>query len=132
MANTIWTEGRKKTFITGTLRGGFRKYPPKYECLKAAYIGKKINEKTKRLSSHYVCKSCNKEYPTSEVNVDHINPVVNPETGFTTWDEYIDNMYCSIENLQVLCDECHDIKTREENTIRKETRADSKKGNKKS
>lgn len=131
MANTTWTEGRKKTFITSTLRGGFRKYPPKYECLKSAYVGKKINEKTKRLSSHYICNACKKEYPTSEVNVDHINPIVDPLKGFTTWDSYIDNMFCAIENLQVLCSDCHDIKTREENSIRKETRADSKERNKK-
>jgi hypothetical protein len=53
MANKEWTEGRLKSFITSTLRGGFRRYPPKYESLKEAQVGKKINDKSQRLAMHY-------------------------------------------------------------------------------
>ena len=116
-----WTPGRLKTFITSTLRGGFRKFPPKYETLKEASVGKKINPKTKRLAEHYICNSCKGEFPSKEVQIDHINPVVCPKEGFINWDIYIDRLFCleyidgklyiNKDNLQVLCSECHDKKT---------------------
>lgn len=120
MTKTSWTEGRKRAFITSTLRGGFRRFPPKYECLKAASVGKKLNVKTKRISEHYLCKCCGNEFPTSEVQVDHVLPIVDPEEGFVSWDKFIDNLYCPISNLQVLCKPCHKLKTAEENKKRKE------------
>lgn len=121
MGASIWTAGRLKSFITSTLRGGFRRYPPKYEVLKEAFVDKRLNEKTKRVSSHYRCNSCDGVYPTKEVNVDHVNPIVSPETGFTTWDTFIANLFCDKNNLQVLCSTCHTAKSAVENKIRKIT-----------
>lgn len=129
MATSKWTEGRLKSFITSCLRGGFRRYPPKYEVLKEAFIEKRINEKTKRLCAHYLCNSCNGVFPTKEVQVDHIKPIVNPKDGFISWDDFIVNLFCPKENLQVLCIECHKIKTTKENDKRKK-HADSKKNKK--
>lgn len=118
-----WTEGRLRTFITSTLRGGFRKYPPKYETLKAASVGKKINAKTNRMAEHFTCNMCKGEFPAKEVQVDHVDGVICPYTGFVDWNTYIDRLFCSDDNLQVLCTDCHDEKTRGENAIRKETKS---------
>lgn len=76
--------------------------------------GKKLNPKTGRQGLHYTCAACNKEYPAKEVNVDHINPVVDPNKGFENWDVFIDRLFCGKENLQVLCTTCHTKKTNEE------------------
>ena len=115
----IWTEGRLKSFITSTLRGGFRRYPPKYEVLKEAMWGKKLNSKTGRQAIHYTCASCKHEYPAKLVQCDHINPVVPPETGFTTWDDFIERLFCDKSNLQILCVDCHKAKTKLELSLRK-------------
>jgi ribosomal protein L44E len=130
MGVSNWTEARLKAFIVSALRGAFRKFPTKHEVLNAAYVGKKINKKTKRTSSHYLCNHCKQEFPTSEVNVDHIYPVVSPEEGFTTWDKFINNLFCSKDDLQVLCTTCHDAKTKEENVERRKNanNKSSKKG----
>jgi len=109
-----WTEGRRKSFITSVLRSGYRKWPPKYETLKEAQTGKKINEKTKRLAMHYKCKKCKEDFPAKEVQVDHIKPVVDSKQGFKTWDVFIDRLYCEKKNLQVLCKTCHSEKTLKE------------------
>jgi 5-methylcytosine-specific restriction endonuclease McrA len=114
-----WTEGRLKAFITSALRGAFRRFPNKYETLKNAFVGKKINKKTNRLSAHYLCAGCKEEFPTSEVQVDHILPIVDPEIGFISWDEFIKNLFCPSNNLQVLCVSCHKQKTLLENKARK-------------
>ena len=58
--------------------------------------------------------------------VDHIEPVVGVE-GFTTWDAYIARMFpVDTENaFQVVCRECHAIKTKKENTERKGAKDES-------
>jgi len=49
--------------------------------------------------------------------VDHINPVVDPHIGFTTWDEYIARMFCEVDGFQVICHDCHEVKCAEEKAI---------------
>lgn len=107
-----WTEGRKKSFIVSTLRQGSRRWPPKYETLNEAKTEKKVNKKTGRVAQHFRCAGCLQEYPAKEMQVDHIEPVVDPTTGFTTWDSYIDRMFCDKDNLQALCKNCHHEKTK--------------------
>ena len=114
-----WTPARVKAFITSVLRAGYRKWPPKYETLKEASVGKKLNKSTKRMAEHYVCASCKKEYPGKEVNVDHRSPVVSPVEGFVSWDVFIERLFCGKDNLQVLCSDCHTKKTNEERKLRK-------------
>ena len=116
--NKEWTEGRLKSFITSTLRGGFRRYPPKYDSLKEAQVGKKINSKSQRLAMHYKCNRCKEAFPAKEVQVDHILPVVCPKKGFESWDIFIARLFCSSDNLQVLCKVCHGIKTKDERVKR--------------
>ncbi len=123
---STWTEGRLNTFLRSLIRSGFRKYPPKYEVLKEALWGKKLNSKTGRQCYHYTCASCKKQYPSSEVNVDHINAVIDPSTGFENWDVYIKRMFCSKENLQVLCETCHNEKTLQETRSRNESKKQKK------
>ena len=109
-----WTDGRMRSFITSALRSAFRKFPNKFAALKNAFVGKRKNKRTGREASHYECASCGKFFPATEVDVDHIEPVVNPADGFVSWDVYIDRLYCSVTNLQILCKTCHKKKTASE------------------
>ena len=102
-----WTEGRFRSFVTSTIRSGFRRYPPKFEVLKEAAVGKKENKKSKRMAMHYECRSCKQHFVNTEVQVDHILPVVDPKEGFNNWDTFIERLFCTKENLQVLCKACH-------------------------
>lgn len=116
---TDWTPSRVRNFIISVLRQGTRRWPNKYECLNEAKAGKKINKKTGRLAEHYICNQCKKPFPAKEVQVDHINPVIEPKEGFVDWNTYIERLYCGKENLQVLCSKCHDIKSTREKKERK-------------
>ena len=111
-----WTEAKFNTFIRNVLRQATRKWGPKNEIKKEANLRRGI----------YKCNGCGKEVaPTirqgrkrvTNVFVDHIEPVINPETGFTTWDEFVDRMFCEKDNLQLLCGKCHDEKTIEERAL---------------
>ena len=113
-----WTAARYKTFLTSAIRSGFRRFPNKYIALKNAFIDRKVNKKTGKLAAHYKCAMCKKAYVAKDVAVDHVLPVVDPVVGFVDWDTYIDRMYCTVDNLQVLCTACHKKKTAEERSIR--------------
>ena len=114
-----WTEGRKRGFIISLLRKGFSRFPAKYETLKKAFVGRKPNKATGRLAAHYKCAKCKKEFVKVDIEIDHIVTVVDIEKGFTSYDEYVDRLFCSPDNLQVLCKPCHRKKTLAEMKKRK-------------
>lgn len=109
-----WTDGRLKAFIISALRAGSRRYPPKFETLNEAKTEKKINEKTGRLAQHYRCNLCSAEFTNKDMEVDHIEPVVNPAEGFVNWDTFISRLFCDKSNLQAICKPCHKAKTKQE------------------
>ena len=117
-----WTVGRFNSFVTSTLRAGARRWQPKYTTLNNAKTEKKINEKTGRLAQHYRCTSCKGEFTAKDMEVDHINPAVDPAIGFISWDAFIDRLFCEAENLQAICKGCHKIKSSLERKIRNESK----------
>lgn len=109
-----WTEARFNSWVKSLLRKGSTRWPPGFKALNAAYTGDKINPLSGRKCKHYRCAKCNGEFPAKQVAKDHIVPVIDPATGFTTWDEVIKRMFCEQEGYQILCTECHKAKTQEE------------------
>jgi hypothetical protein len=75
----------------------------------------------------YKCSDCKKEFKDNEINIDHKNPVTEVISGTVqmTIEQYIRRVFCSQDNLQVLCsngkDSCHSKKTRVENKSRVKT-----------
>ena len=113
------TNSKLKSWLISGLRRMTMRYPPRNEALRAAKTEKKINEKTGRIAQHYRCAGCKEEFPAKGVCVDHTTPVIEPEVGFIDWNTYIVRMFCSVENLQVLCSSCHDLKSSKERIKRK-------------
>ncbi len=95
-----------------------RRYPAKWEALEAACVGSLTNPKTGRKAKHYKCAMCGNLFVAKDVEVDHVNPCVDPVVGFVSWDEFIKRLYCPVENLQVLCKPDHKIKTTSERVKR--------------
>ena len=122
----LWTEARFKSFIKGNLRNATRKWAPISQALKQA--------RTRR--GFYTCNGCKQEVPNTtrdengkrikNVLVDHIQPIIDPATGWVSWDDTIERMFCEADNLQVLCHECHKVKTDLEKGIAKQRRLDDK------
>lgn len=118
MAPPEWSEGRKRAFIISTLRAGSKRWPPKWQTLNSAYVGIRLNEKTNREGKHYLCALCEGEFPAKDIQIDHKIAVIGPE-GFTNWDDYINRLFCSKDNLQAVCTGCHKIKSYNEGQERK-------------
>ena len=102
-----------KAYLKNVLRRASYRHSARSEALKRARTARNT----------YTCNDCKQSFPNKSVAVDHLQPVVNPETGFTTWDDYIARLFCGPDLLQVLCDTCHDAKTAREREIRKATKA---------
>lgn len=106
--NGEWTLARFNSFITSILRSGSRRWGPKYTTLASAKRGKSINEASGRLAEKYECASCSGLFPARLVQVDHIVPMGQGRS----WDDFINELYCEADNLQVLCKTCHAEKTK--------------------
>ena len=98
-----------KRFLISILRRATYRWPPRSEALKE---GRKDR-------NAYECAMCKDVYKNNQIVLDHIDPVVDPRNGFTTWDDYVDRMFPEKEGFQVLCSSCHDIKTELEDEMRK-------------
>ena len=112
-----WTEAKYNSFIKGTLRNACRRWGPIQDCIKDA--------RTRR--GFYKCSCCGEEVPATKIVtlkngskkrakniiVDHRDPIV-PVTGFTTWDDCIERMFCEADNLDAICYDCHQKKSAEE------------------
>lgn len=117
--NGQWTEARYESFIKSALRRASVRWPPRYQTLKEAFVGKKVNKETGRQAMHYECAKCKEHFPAKQVEVNHKEPIV-PITGFDSWDGVISRMFCEKDKLEVLCKPCHKLITKEENDARRE------------
>ena len=123
----MWTQAKFNSFIKNNLRSATRKWAPIQKCKKRAHVGR----------GEYRCDRCGQVVPPTVVDettrkrvknifVDHIEPIIDPAVGFTTWDECIERMFCDSSNLQLLCKPCHSVKSHEEIEVAKKRRAASK------
>jgi len=122
-----WTTARFFGFIRSGLREKFNRYPPKYQTLQAAAAtfpvldpeGNQVTFKTgksagkPKFQKQYLCASCGKHYPQKQVNVDHIHPAGQLKS-FDDLPTFCERLFCGPDGLQVLCKDCHDVKTKEE------------------
>jgi hypothetical protein len=112
-----WTESRFTSFIKGGLRQMSLRWAPIQQCKKRAWLKR----------GWYRCEQCHAEVPTTikladgkrvkGIYVDHIQPIIDPAIGFTSWDDVINRMFCELDGLQCICKVCHDTKTQEEKQI---------------
>jgi hypothetical protein len=112
-----WTEAKFWGFLRSGLRAAFRRYPPKYETLKAAerpYTGP-----NKRQKKEYQCASCEAWFKRTEVEVDHIVPT-GPLRKWEDLEPFVKGLAAGAAKQQVLCkEECHKAKTAREREERK-------------
>ena len=121
-ANGSMTEGAFRSFIKSGLRRMSVRWKPKNDVKKEARHNEKLPNNKGRLVFHSKCNECGGIVPETTVTVDHIIPIIDPEVGFTNWDDVISALFCEVEGLQVLCVPCHTDKTKREKAIATERR----------
>ena len=104
----LWTESRYWAFIRSALRMAWSKYPVKFQVLADARRPSK--SKNKKLKWEFQCATCNKWYPQKEIAVDHI-VACGTLSSYNDLPVFVRRLFCKKEELQVLCDKCHNKKT---------------------
>jgi len=67
------------------------------------------------------CQLCRQIFGSSrDLHGDHLLPVVDPNIGWTSWDEYINRLF--LGEIQAICKECHNKKSKGENDVRRTTK----------
>lgn len=108
-------EKERRAFVISQLRKSSYKWKYRTDAIKKARIDRGV----------YKCAGCFKLMGVKDFAVDHKEPVVD-ERGFVDWNTYVPRMLCHTDNFQVLCKECHDIKTQKEKESRKNYRQKNK------
>jgi 5-methylcytosine-specific restriction endonuclease McrA len=103
------TESAFWSFIRSALRQKSRWWKPITECkMKARRAYKGTN---KRQKFEYHCNQCKGWFPEKQINVDHIVPAGSLNCA-QDLPAFVERLFCEQDNLQVLCEKCHDHKTK--------------------
>lgn len=107
------TESGFWSFIRSALRQKSRFWKP---ILQAKLAARRVYKgPNKRQKFEYQCNECKNWFPEKHINVDHINPAGSLSCS-ADLPGFVDRLFCEQDNLQVLCEKCHDKKTKAEKT----------------
>ncbi len=122
---------KDRNAIKGALRRAFARSDLHKDVLNSAIV-KHSDGNRLRVKTWAVCAICKQKDAKSYFIVDHIEPCIPINNHFEdmSLDETVDRMWCVRENLQAICESCHDAKTAIERKARepfKKPRAKRKK-----
>lgn len=105
------TESQFWSFIRSALRQKSRWWKPITQCkMKSRRPYKGPN---KRQKFEYQCNVCKNWFPEKKINVDHIIPAGTLRCA-DDLPGFVERLFCEINNLQTICTDCHDVKTKNE------------------
>ena len=136
MAKKKKTKYNQNSQIRSALRRTFSRSPLVQEVIKSVRSEhdqfNKDGTLAKRKAIRYKCANCGRLFMRKDIAVDHIDPVIPLDSTFSSWDVFVDRLFCKEDNLQVLCSytlkmkdkfnndtSCHYKKTQEEKKERK-------------
>ena len=105
------TEAAFWSWIRSALRQKSRWWKPVSEAKKLAR--KPYKGKNKRQKWEYQCAHCKNHFKSDQVSVDHKVPAGTLRT-YADLPGFVERLFCEVDGLQVLCNPCHDIKTKKE------------------
>jgi 5-methylcytosine-specific restriction endonuclease McrA len=113
--NKTMTESQFWAFIRAALRQKSRFWKPITACKmnnRRKYEG--IN---KRQKYEYQCNKCKHWFKDTHIAVDHIVPcgALNNSADLPG---FVDRLFCEMNGLQLLCEECHQLKTNMERPLK--------------
>lgn len=99
-------------FIRNSLRRRSMIWKPVSLCRERArrpYIGT-----NKKQRFEYLCNVCKKYFKSTDICVDHIS-AVGSLTCAEDLPHFVETLFCEVDNLQCICKDCHDKKTKLDN-----------------
>ena len=105
-----------RSFAIAALRRASLRWPPRAAAFRRARVSRGV----------YRCENCTGEFKRRDLHADHETPVVDV-TGYQSMDDYIMRLFIPAGGYNIYCKACHEIKTQEENKLRREIKSCGKK-----
>lgn len=99
------------SMIKSALRQKSRWWKPIQECKKAAK--RPYKGANKRQKFEYQCANCEEWFPDKQISIDHIIPV-GSLNDYDDLPGFVERLFCEIDFLQPLCNDCHSAKTKKD------------------
>lgn len=109
--NGTMTESAFWSFIRSALRQKSRWWKPIMQAKMDAR--RPYKGPNKRQKFEYLCVHCNKWFPEKKINIDHIQPAGSLNCS-ADLPGFVERLFCEVDNLQCLCEACHNVKTQNE------------------
>lgn len=121
---------KMRNLIIGAIKRVWSRAPARQAVLKRVRVEepkfKKDGSLAARPAVFYTCEICggkakqNRSADYPQIHVDHKDPVVPTHSSIDemSWSEYLNRLFCAEVNLQAICSDCHDVKTKWERTQR--------------
>lgn len=106
---------KERGLIKGAIRRAFSRSDLRQKIMARARIEHSDPAKP-RCKKWIKCEVCKSPSPEWSSDVDHIDPLIpiGKTMAEMSMDELIDRTWCPEENLQAICSDCHDVKTKKE------------------
>ncbi len=112
---------KERGLIKGAIRRVFGRSDLRRQIIQNNIIPNRHDAKRKQVKFWVKCQDCGEFEAKSNVQVDHVEPVVPINSSFEnmTLDDLVNRMWCHESKLQLLCKPCHTVKTKSENKERR-------------
>ena len=119
---------KRDQWLRNQLRRITQRWAPAGDAKKLARVDQRLNPKSGRIAWHSKCAICGAIKPESQMNLDHLVPIVPTNRKLTRkedptrmdWNAYIDRAFPYEAGWQVICETpCHEDKTQKENAERR-------------
>jgi len=108
-AGGTMTEAQYLGWIRSALRAKSLKWPPRNEAIQRARRAYQGENKLQKWECQ--CAICKNWFKLKEIAVDHHPVAAGSIRSVADISQFVENLYCEVENLRVLCHPCHDIHT---------------------
>lgn len=118
---------KEQNLIKGAVRRVFSRSDLRRKIVELSIVQHSDADRS-RVKTWCKCPKCNQFIPKSYMEVDHITPIVGIHETLDdlTWDTVIDRIWCEEHNLEAICKECHNEKTKLENKERRRYKKEKK------
>ena len=112
---------KERGLIKGALRRVFSRSDLRKQALDASRVTH-TDPSRPRVTKWSKCPNCEKFIPTYLMEVDHLLPVIPIDSSVQeiALDVLIDNIWCISDNLVAICKDCHKLKSKAENKLRRQ------------
>jgi len=109
--HNTWTESEFWTMIRSALRRRTIYWKPISVCRDKSR--RNYSGPNKRQKFEYQCNICKEWFSGKNITVDHIEPagILRQASDLP---DFVEKLFCEVDGLQVLCNPCHDAKTKED------------------